>query len=117
MEWILDSAIQSFYGFCFAPRLEEIYLTRPTRRIKEFPLCEVRGRELLKVLTAYLESNGFSFNLRHVLEDVVDNTKESFAFQETGLVLLENIVEVVEDEISSWNETKLNHVSWITKKK
>lgn len=78
----------------------EIYLTRPVRRIKEFPLCE--GREL-KVLTiaTYLESNGFSFNLRHVLEDIVDNTKESFSFQETGLVLLENIVEVVKDEISS----------------
>jgi len=49
----------------------------------------------------YLENNGFPFDLRHVLENGIDNGEELVPIQRTGLILLEEVDEVVQDEVRS----------------
>lgn len=49
----------------------------------------------------YLEIDGLPFYLRHVFENRVDYVEKPFPLQEGGLILLEDVDEIVQDEIGS----------------
>lgn len=52
----------------------------------------------------HLEGDGLSLDFGHVLEDGVDDSEKLVAFQEACLILLEEVDEVIEDEISPCNK-------------
>lgn len=43
----------------------------------------------------YLENDGFTLDLRHILEDSIDDVEKLVSLQKTGLIFFEEVNEVI----------------------
>lgn len=66
---------------------------------------DVRYRLLILVAIVYpipigiLENDGFSLNLRHILEDGIDDVEKFVSIEKTGLIFLEEVNKVVQNKV------------------
>ncbi|KZC09209.1 hypothetical protein WN55_00945 [Dufourea novaeangliae] len=107
---------QEFFDTFFTPSLNFGRVLHLLHEVDDFcrqseswqERCNVKGRfetdkKPITILEnirkkAYLEGDRLPFDLRHVLEDGVDDTEKLVAFQEARLILLEEVDEVVQDK-------------------
>jgi len=50
---------------------------------------------------SYLKNDGFAFDLRHILENSINDVEKFISLQKTGLIFFEEINEVIQDKIRS----------------
>lgn len=61
--------------------------------------CQIVNVQKCVDSETYLENDGFSFNLRHILEDGIDDIEKFVSIKKTGLIFLEKVNKIVQNKV------------------